>query len=221
MATAPTVRPTCRRAARVTGGWAGVLAIGVVVAACSSTPTSSTSTSTTTTRPAVTTTTATVATTTTTVAGATTTVTSGTVACATNQLVPTVVGGDGAAGTIESTVALRNMSTGSCVLGGYPVLQMVDGAGANLPTTTVDGGHYPMTSQPQTMVTVAPGSSASFNIVYSDVPTGNETTCPTSASIKITSATTFDPWTAHASLTPCNAGTLVVSPFLSGGTGGQ
>ena len=163
------------------------------------------------------------ATTTTTVAGGTTTtVTSGTVACATDQLVPTVAGGDGAAGTIESTVALRNTSTHSCVLAGYPSLQMVDASGADLTTTTVAGGRYPMTSQPQTMVTVAPGASASFNIVFSDVPSGNETTLPdVGGSLKITTPATFDPWTVHASLTPCDAGTLVVSPFLAGATGGQ
>jgi hypothetical protein len=143
------------------------------------------------------------------------------VACATDQLVATVAGGDGAAGTIESTVALHNTSTRSCMLGGYPTLQMVDASGANMPTITVNGGRYPMTSQSQTMVTVAPGGWASFNIVYSDVPTGNETTCPTSASLKITTPATFDPWTVHASLTPCSGGTLVASPFLSGATGGQ
>ena len=219
MPTRPTVRPTVRGAARVVGGLAGVLVISVVAVACSSKATSSTSTSTT--RPAATTTRPAAATTTTVAGATTTTVTSGTVACATDQLVPTVAGGDGAAGTIESTVALRNTSTHSCVLAGYPSLQMVDASGADLTTTTVTGGRYPMTSQSQAMVTVAPGASASFNIVFSDVPAGNETTCPTSASLKITTPATFDPWSVRASLTACDAGTLVVSPFLAGATGGQ
>jgi hypothetical protein len=206
--------------ARGTRVLAGVLAAGALATACSSGASSSTST--TARRPAVTTTTRPTAATTTTSAGGATTTTaaSGTVACATSQLAASLAGGNGAAGTIETTVALRNNSSRTCVLAGYPALQMVDAQGSAVPTKTVNGGSYAFTKWAQTVVSIAPGQSGSFNIGYSDVPMGSETSCPSSAALRITPPANYDPLTVPASLAPCNGGTLVVSPILSGATGG-
>jgi hypothetical protein len=197
----------------------GVLAMGAVGAACSS----GSSSTTTTVRHTTTTTTSGPADTssTTSVASTTTNTGPGSAACATSQLAATVAGVNGAAGTIETTVALRNTSATTCVLAGYPTLQMVDTKGAALVTKTVDKGSYSFTSQPAAPVTIPPGQSGSFNIGYSDVPTGTETTCPTSAALQITPPAVTGHLTLTASLTPCNGGTLVVSPILTGATGGQ
>ena len=215
-ATGPTTASTTARAARSV---LGVLAMGAVAAACSS----GSSSTATTVRHATTTTTSRPATSSSTTSVASTTTTSGPVpaACATGQLAATVAGSSGAAGTIETTVALRNTSATNCVLAGYPMLQMVDATGAALATKTVDKGSYSFTSQPSSPVTIPPGQSGSFNIGYSDVPTGTETTCPTSAALQITPPGVTGHLTLTASLTPCNGGTLVVSPILAGATGGQ
>jgi hypothetical protein len=143
------------------------------------------------------------------------------VACGTGQLSASLGGGSGAAGTIETTVALRNTSARTCVVAGYPSLHMVDARGAKVPTRTMDGGSYRSTSQAQTMVTLPPGQSGSFNIVYADVPRGSEASCPSSAAPQITLPSNYDPLTVPASLSTCNGGTLVVSRILAGATGGR
>jgi hypothetical protein len=71
-------------------------------------------------------------------------------------------------------------------------------------------------------VTVGPGQAVYFNIGYSDVPVGNETTCPTSASIQVTPPNALDHLVMTAALAPCGGGTLVVSPvFLATGANTQ
>ena len=51
-------------------------------------------------------------------------------------------------------------------------------SGGTLPTTVVRKGSYSFTSMAPTTVTLAPGQSAYFNIGYSDVPVGVETSLP-------------------------------------------
>ena len=78
-------------------------------------------------------------------------------------------------------MALKNTTARSCTLGGYPGLLLLNSAGAGLPTKVVRKGSYGFTAMAPTTVTVAPGNAAYFNIGYSDVPVGGETSCPTSA----------------------------------------
>ena len=154
--------------------------------------------------------------------GSTTTAATGPVRCATAALSGSVVGGSGAAGTIETTVALRSTATTPCALGGYPGLQMLAASGATLPTTVVRKGSYSFTSMAPTTVTLAPGQAAYVNIGYSDVPVGTETTCPTSASVQVTPPNAVDHLVMAAALGPCGGGTLVVSPvFLATGANSQ
>jgi hypothetical protein len=192
---------------------------GLVASACSSD-----STSTTTTRPASTTTSSTqhVSTTTVTSRSTTTTGTPGTARCATGALIGAVTGSNGAAGTIETTVSLTSTATASCVLGGYPGLQLLGAGGSALPTTVVRKGNYSFTAMAPATVMLARGQAAYFNIGYSDVPVGSETTCPTSTSLEITPPNAFDHLTIPAALGPCGGGTLVVSPvFLATGSNSQ
>ena len=97
-----------------------------------------------------------------------------------------VVGSQGAAGTFELTFALRNSSTSPCPMDGYPSAQLLDASGTELPTHVVSGGNYQFTNFAPAPVLLAPGATAYFNLAYSDVPTGGETTCPTAAQIEVT-----------------------------------
>ena len=109
-----------------------------------------------------------------------------------------------------------------CVLAGYPGLQLLGPGGATLPTTVVRKGTYPFTAMAPATVTLADGQAAYFNIGYSDVPVGAETSCPTSTSLEVTPPDATDHLTVAAALAPCGGGTLVVSPvFAAGGTNSQ
>lgn len=154
--------------------------------------------------------------------GSTTTVAAGPVRCATSELTGSVSGTSGAAGTIQATVALKSTATTPCILGGYPGLQMLAASGGALPTTVVRKGSYSFTSMSLTTVTLAPGQSAYFNLGYSDVPVGSETSCPTSASVQVTPPNAVDHLVLTAAFAPCGGGTLVVSPvFLATGANSQ
>lgn len=133
-----------------------------------------------------------------------------------------MVGSSGAAGTIELTVALRSSSAKPCVLTGYPGLQLLGANGAALPTNVVRKGSYSFTSMAPTTVILSAGESVDFNLGYSDVPTGGESSCPTSSSMEVTPPNATDHLVVAASLAPCGGGTVVVSPvFFSGGPGSQ
>jgi Domain of unknown function (DUF4232) len=207
-----------RRAPRP-GLVAGVLVVGAVLAACSSATTSSTAR---TTGRSTTTTRSTAAPTTTgPVSGGASTTAAGPVRCSASQVSGSVVGSTGAAGTIEVTLALKNVGGSTCTLGGYPGLQLQASSGAALPTTVVRKGTYAFTSMPPTTVTVAPGQSVYVNIGYSDVPTGNGP-CPSSASLEVTPPNDTDHLVVSAAITACGAGTLTVSPvFLATGANTQ
>ncbi|MGH9096868.1 MAG: DUF4232 domain-containing protein [Acidimicrobiales bacterium] len=199
----------------VIGVLASVCLGGLVLAACSSG--SSTATTVTTTTP-----TTKASTSSTTVPKGTTTTTSGTSGCATANLTAAIYGSSGAAGTIETTVALKNNLATSCTLSGYPGLGMTGSNGASLTTTVVRKGNYPFTAMAPTTVTLAGGQQAFFNMGYSDVPTGSATSCPAAANLVITPPNSYTSMTIPAQLQPCNNGTITVSPvFLASSPGAQ
>ncbi len=199
---------------RYRGGLVAALALGgAVLGACSSSP-SSTSTSTSTSTTAATPSTGGSSSTTSSTAGSPTTTSAGTDRCATADLHASIVGSNGAAGTIETTVALKSTSATPCVLGGYPGLLLLSSSGSSLPTKVVRGGTYSFTSMAPTTVTLAAGQSVYFNIGYSDVPVAQETSCPTSASLEITPPNAYDHLVMAAKLAPCGGGTMAVSPVF-------
>ena len=136
-------------------------------------------------------------------------------ACAARDLVTNVVGSQGAAGTFELTFALHNTSGTPCPLDGYPGAQLVDASGTELPTHVVSGGSFQFTSFAPAPVTLAAGATAYFNLAYSDVPTGTETTCPTAAKIEVTPPHAVDHDVVTIDAMVCGAGTLTVSPVFS------
>ncbi len=135
--------------------------------------------------------------------------------CPTSALAASVYGSSGAAGTIETTIALKSLSATTCVLGGYPGLQMLAATGSQLPTTVVRKGTYTFTAMAPSVVTVTTGQSVYFNLGYSDVPTGTETACPISANLQVTPPNSYTSLSLAARLGPCNNGTIIVSPVFS------
>jgi len=123
-----------------------------------------------------------------------------------------VSGSGGAAGTIELTLSLTNITSVSCTMQGYPGMLLLDASGVALPTTVVRGGSLSFENVAVTAVSLSPGESAYFNLGYSDV-TGP---CSMASQVDITPPND----TAHAavpvtSLQACNNGTLTVSPVFA------
>jgi hypothetical protein len=146
--------------------------------------------------------------------GTTTSVPAG-LACAARDLVTSVVGSEGAAGTFELTFALHNTSTTSCPMEGYPGAQLLDASGTELPTHVVTGGNLQFTNFAPAAVVLASGATAYFNLAYSDVPTGTETSCPTAAQIEVFPPHAVDHDVVTTNIVVCGAGTLTVSPVFS------
>jgi Protein of unknown function (DUF4232) len=193
---------------------ASLLFGGAVLAACSNGTTTSAST----TRPPRTPTTGAAASTTTAVSPSTaeSSTTVPTLSqCPAKDLVGSVAGSTGAAGTLEVTVSLRSTASSSCILAGYPGLQLLGPGGAALPTTVIRKGAYSFTAMAPAAVRLSTGQSAEFNLGYSDVPVGTETSCPTATALEVTPPDNVDHLTVAASLAPCGRGTLVVSPMFA------
>jgi len=201
-----------RRRARVLASAAASVAVAVGLTACSSNKGTTPGTTTGTTSSGATSSSA--------GAGTTTTGASPGLACAASALAMSVAGSEGAAGTLEVTYALRNSSSSSCPMDGFPGAQLLSSSGAELPTRVVRGGSYPFTNLAPSPVVLAPGQTAYFNMGYSDVPTGNETTCPTAAQIEVTPPDAVDHDVVAGQLNVCDNGTLTVSPVFAAGSAG-
>ncbi len=193
---------------------AALVCVGLIAAACSSKPGSPTSTGTTGGSHRTTTTTQGTSATSTTASPTTTT---GIAACA--QVTATPGQSQGAAGTIVGTITLAPVGTATCTMEGYPALARFSSSGASVPITVVNGLTVNLSgppTQPPSVVTLSSGQQAEFTFEYSDVPTGSETQCASSATVTVTppGATTAS---AQVPLTmaPCNNGTVEVSPVYA------
>jgi hypothetical protein len=183
-----------------------VVAGAVVLGGCSSNKQAATSTSaptTTTSSPASTTT----PTTSTTVPG-----------CTGANYTVKVLGTEGAAGTNEVTFGLRNTASATCTLFGYPGIQLVGAGGADIATDEVEGGSESFTDFARTNVSVGPAATVYFNIGYSDVTTGTESSCPTTTAVQVIPPNTTTPLTVDGQFNVCNAGTVDVSPVFGAGS---
>jgi Protein of unknown function (DUF4232) len=92
---------------------------------------------------------------------------------------------------------------------------MYSSSGSPVKTTVVTGGSYPFTNFSPVLVTLAAGASAYFNLGYTDVPSGTQTSCPTAAQLKVIPPNDFTQLTTTFRNTVCNDGTLTVSPVFS------
>jgi hypothetical protein len=104
---------------------------------------------------------------------------------------------------------------------GYPGALLVSASGAQLPTRVVPGGSYSFTNLIPEPVVLAAGETAYFNLAYSDVPTGTETSCPTAAQIQLTPPGASDHDVVAVQFQACNDGTLTVSPVFAAGSAGS
>jgi hypothetical protein len=135
--------------------------------------------------------------------------------CLPSQLQVTPQQGNGAAGTIYTTVNLTNSSSATCTLQGYPGMQLLNAQGGSLPTNVVRGQmQFPTAAanQAPAVVTLAPQQTATFALAYEDVPVGNETSCPTSAKAEITPPNDTAYVIVTLAIGPCGGGTVHVSP---------
>ncbi len=149
----------------------------------------------------------------------TSTTAAGEARCVTASLAGSVEGSSGAAGTIELTFALRNVSTAACSTGGYPGLQLIDGSGNQLPTNSVQGGGLSFEQVAPSSLSVPVGGSVWFNVGYSDVTTGSETSCPAAAQIQVIPPNdTSHLVVAVSQLTACGGGTLHESALFGPGS---
>lgn len=137
--------------------------------------------------------------------------------CPAKDLVGSIAGSSGAAGTIEITISLRSTASSACILAGYPGLQLLGPGGAALPTTVIRKGAYSFTAMAPVAVRLSTGQSAEFNLGFSDVPVGTETSCATADALEVTPPDSVDHLMIVASLAPCGRGTLVVSPVFAAG----
>lgn len=153
-------------------------------------------------------------------AGSSTTA-SGTVRCVSSGLSGSLAGSSAGAGTFELTIALKNTSSSPCATGGYPGLQLVDSSGNDLPTTTNRGGALSFENVAPSSFTIPSGGTAWFNVGYSDVPTGTETTCPTASSVQVIPPNdTGHLVVSGINATVCNDGALDTSPLFGPGSPG-
>jgi hypothetical protein len=59
---------------------------------------------------------------------------------------------------------------------------------------------------------LSPGATAFFNLAYSDVPSGSETSCEMATQIEVTPPNSSTHDVVAVPLSVCNHGTLTVSP---------
>jgi len=161
---------------------------------------------------------------TTTVAVTTTTTASntGSTTCAGSDFRGSFNQGQGAAGTVYASVTLVKTTSGSCTIKGWPILTLQDRLGALLPSSTVDlpSANAPIqfsdarANHAPGLVTLTDGSTTTFSLAYSDVPTG-ATTCPSAqtVSVALTKGGSTVAVTAQYPPAPCNRGLIWVSPF--------
>jgi hypothetical protein len=188
---------------------------GFVAASCSSSPSPKQSTD----KP---TTSVVSKTTTTTTSSSTTSSSTTTSAPGCSGVTATSGQGEGAAGTITGAITLSSASA-TCTLEGYPSMALFYAGGTTIPVTIVDGLSVDISAaangSPQT-VTLSPSQPVQFSYQYSDVPSGSETSCPSSSTVSVTppgSSTSTQPITL--SLAPCDNGTIRVSPLYAASAG--
>lgn len=193
---------------------ASVIVSGVVGAACSSNGGTNTPPQTTSGHHATTTTSA---------PPPASTSTSSTAVAACSSVKATAGQSEGAAGTITGTITLTAAGTTPCTILGYPDLARFAANGTSVPITVVDGLTVNLpgpATQPAALVTLTSTQGAAFSYQYSDVPTGSETQCASSASLTVTT-----PGASSASpqfpltMAPCDNGTVKVSPVYAGSSG--
>jgi hypothetical protein len=143
--------------------------------------------------------------------------------CRRAQLTMTATGEGAALGHVGVLFTMRNTSSASCRLEGYPGLQLLDSKGDALPTMVVRavGGAYLFPAVMPRSVAMAPGAVGSFDLQYYNSPVGaaaNQpyaTACPAAAQVAVTLPDSAGSSVVPASMAPCE-GQVLVSPVVPG-----
>jgi hypothetical protein len=141
-----------------------------------------------------------------------------TTACPVSALSAKLVGTEGGAGVIEMTVALQNAGTTTCTLQGYPGLLLIGSGGTQLATHVSDGGPLAFESVAPTLVSLAAGQSAYFNIGVSDVPSSSEPDCPSATSLQVIPPGDANHLLVPVQVQPCGGGQLNESSVFGSGS---
>ena len=83
-------------------------------------------------------------------------------------------------------MTFQNTSKKSCTLEGYPIVQMIDATGKSLPTYVTHFGSFNAPKSPATLVTLAPGAKAKFDLLYEAQTGYGNAVCPTSSKVDFT-----------------------------------
>jgi hypothetical protein len=93
-------------------------------------------------------------------------------ACKASVLTASYLGSNGAAGTIELGFGLTNSGSRTCHTYGWPGVQLLSSADADLPTDAVRSKSDLLGSTPAVLLDLAPGAEASFRILEHDSGAG-------------------------------------------------
>lgn len=143
--------------------------------------------------------------------------------CGKDQIVITAAGTGAGLGHVGVLFTLRNTSSVSCRLDGYPGLQLLGSHGQALPTTVVRAstGAYLFPAVAPHRVALPPGAVASFDLQYGDNPVGAQANepyaraCPSATSDEVTLPNAAGHSVVPASMAPCG-GQVLVSPVVPG-----
>lgn len=134
--------------------------------------------------------------------------------CSTADLTPSLLGTNGAAGTLVLGIALKNTGTKACQTYGWPGVEFLSSSGAALPTNATRTTADVVGATPANVLTLQPGEEASFRIVSSDVAPGGGS-CPIASALQIYAPN--DTATMKVTLPGIAAcGSATLSPMLPG-----
>jgi hypothetical protein len=138
-----------------------------------------------------------------------TSVTPASLLCTSSQLAIEPGSGGVAMGTVGVTgMGLKNISTATCKLKGYPVLQMLDSTGRSIPTYVSHGKSFGVPASPAKFVILAPGLVAKFDILYHNQTGYGTAICPTSTQVEITPPGANKPITFPWKIQPYGGSTI-------------
>ncbi len=143
--------------------------------------------------------------------------------CRPSQIGITAAGTGAALGHVGVLFTLRNTSSASCRLNGYPGMLLLGGAGQELPTTVVRAvsGAYLIPAVVPHRVALAPGAVASFDLQYGDNPVGAQANepygqaCPSATGAEVALPNAQGHSVVPVSMAPCG-GQVLVSPVVPG-----
>ena len=148
-------------------------------------------------------------------------VTPTTSSCRTSQL-SIVLGTESAAMGARAVAGMgfKNISSTACTLMGYPKIQMVDSIGKSIPTFVNEVPALMGIKSAVNLISVNPGQTAIFNLMYESGTGYANAICPTSSSVEFTAPGTSQilalPWKIQpyggATIAALNCGEIRTSP---------